>query len=193
MRTNGGFLQVLSDNHLQFLPLPQVASVLLVFAGLLAGFVLFILSLRRYQALSMIVVPASFVYLSLALSAAISLGSLIGGYEILNRQWLASLILVPVGAIWLVGNLVKLIDSKSLLLGRSVTAVVVIVLAAMSLYRLNGQSQALRGYAEIARDYQNKWAGTTAEDAPNLFEEMGWETANINIYLGGPVWPVTKS
>jgi MFS family permease len=192
MRANGGFLRVFSDNHLQFLPLPQNVAVLFVIGALGTVLALFILSLWRYRELASLVVPAAFVLLSLALSAGISLGSLIGGYEILNRQWIASLVLVPVGAMWVFGNAAILLKSVNEWLSTILTVVVVVVLTAMSFYRLTGQIDALQNYSEIAQDYRTKWSGTTAEDASILFEEIGWETANVNIYLGGPVWSVTS-
>jgi hypothetical protein len=66
-----------------------------------------------------------------------------------------------------------------------------LVIGAMAAYRLYGQVGALQSYAATAAEYREKYAGVTIADSERLYDELGpVEAANVNIYLGGPVWPV---
>jgi hypothetical protein len=132
--------------------------------------------------------PLQLIFCLLLVSVLISLLSFSQGYWILSRHWAASMMLMAVAVIWLLGEIARVLDSRRLRAGQVLAFGSVTALILMAPLKINEQSQALLSYQDIRAEYRTNWAGTTKLEAQSLW---GLEDVqNINIYLGGKVWPV---
>jgi hypothetical protein len=195
LRPEGGFVVVWVDTHFQFLPLPDLLApfVLLALIALLALFITLRFSSKPdLSALGLACAsPLGLIVLALGISALLSAISLYQNYWILNRQWVASLALVPIGMVWFLAALYTYLKPRVKWAAYGLAAASFLVIGAMAAYRLYGQVGALQSYAATAAEYREKYAGVTIADSERLYDELGpVEAANVNIYLGGPVWPV---
>jgi hypothetical protein len=194
-RPEGGVLRVLADTSLQFLPMPQLVSV--VSSALIILIFCFIAISRvfwRYPMGSLLLqvfVATGLMTVAFVAAGIITVASYLSGYWILNRQWVASLALVPIGTVWFLAALYTYLKPRVKWVAYGLAAASFLVIGAMAAYRLYGQVGALQSYAATAAEYREKYAGATIADSQRLYDELGpVEAANVNIYLGGPVWPV---
>jgi hypothetical protein len=195
MSPEGGLMQVLADTHVQFLPIPAQLSVFFWVA--LCGALLVAAVLRFRTGGGKVVLgralgpPLMLMVVAMALSGFLSLVAWRQGYWILNRQWVASLALVPIGTVWFLAALYTYLKPRVKWAAYGLAAASFLVIGAMAAYRLYSQVGALQSYAATAAEYREKYAGVTIADSQRLYDELGpVEAANVNIYLGGPVWPV---
>jgi len=190
-----GLGKTLSDLHFQFLPLPAVVSLALSISILLSIFAIVFLS-RRKPTLEVLVPPLGLTVLGLGMALAISLTSIMGGYEIIPRQWSASLAIVPVAFVWFLGVVSGLMSEAGK--KRSVQTLVLascVVLGGMAILRLQDQWQALQSYSAIKIEYEERFGSEplSSFEQTRIVEEFETpieEWANINIFTGGPVWQV---
>ncbi len=177
-------------SHFGFLPL--FPWILIGFGVAFAMFV-FLISrtqspqLSRDQALDL-AQPMVLIALALALSILISSVSFSQGYWILARHWAASGLLVPVASVWLAAEVTKVLKVRYQKVARSVPIFLVALLVTLAPFRILDLTAALSEYAQIAEQYRAEWAGTTSQDGEVLWGVE--DVQNINIYLGGPVWPI---
>lgn len=190
-----GLLKTLSDLHLQFLPLPSIVSLGLVLTIFVAAFAVGANS-RSRPSLIKYLPGLGLILMAIGMSLAISISSIIGGYEIIPRQWSGSLAIVPVALTILIGTLVdKSGISAKILLRYALTALVILVLTFMALLRFNEQWYSLKSNSQSRANYLSKYGpgpiGAQEQTAlASDKDQVPEEWANVNIYTGGPVWQV---
>jgi hypothetical protein len=187
---HGGFLRVWADTSFQFLPLPSVVAPLVVVGLVALGAISLFYDFRGRQLFRGFVEPVSFTLLLLGLSALIGAASLFGGYQILNRQWIASLLLMPTAFVWLavaVGHNVKVLHPNAY---KVLFLVIAVPIVLMGLYRGESRAQALvsaeTNLQQIAATYPQINEGNAASFI--LGEPGAVAVANINLAVGGEVW-----
>jgi hypothetical protein len=195
-RPEGGFLIVWIDTHFQFLPIPgRSAPIALLLSFLLLTMLLMLFLIIRSPSLRAAGLsmfrPLSVIGLALGISLFLSFLSYLTQNWILNRYWMGSLLLAPIGTVWFLAALHTYLKPRVKWAAYGLAAASFLVIGAMAAYRLYGQVGALQSYAATAAEYREKYAGVTIADSQRLYDELGpVEAANVNIYLGGPVWPV---
>jgi hypothetical protein len=124
---------------------------------------------------------------SLVISAALSWISYQHHYWILDRQWIASLALMPIAVVWYMGELGRIADQKyrglSVVLATGCVVVFYNVLNILVPEKITTlQQDAYRREISVSEP-------SSALPVPTGND--GWVTlANANIDAGGPVWPV---
>jgi len=136
-----------------------------------------------------LVPPLLLALSSLVISAILSWISYRHHYWILDRQWIASLALMPIAVVWYMGELGRIASQLDRGLGGLLAAVCIAVLCAnfygLVPYKISAlrQDANRRGFA----------APESSSTAPVPSDNAGWVAlANANIAVGGPVWPVFK-
>jgi len=145
---------------------------------------------RRWRPqLFRLVPPLLLALASLLTSATLSCISYRHHYWILDRQWIASLALMPVAVVWYIGELGRIADQQCKGLSVLLAAGCVAMLCAV-LYGLVPQ--------KIATLRQDANRRTIAAPEPNPTaavptDNLGWVAlANANIAAGGSVWAVFR-
>jgi hypothetical protein len=126
---------------------------------------------------------------SLFISAVLSWISYWHHYWILDRQWIASLALMPIAVVWYMGELGRIADRQraglSLLLVAGFTALFYAELTLSASQKISILRQDANRQASVASELSSTALAPTDND--------GWVAlANANIAAGGPVWPVFK-
>ena len=165
---------------------PKVAVSVPIGLGV---FLLVLYYLRRKNLLAAAIVPpVALIFSALVASIAITAASVVGGYWVLTKQWVASFALVLLGCVWLCGVIFHNIPtSLTRHRGLLVAGSAILILATVS-PKVYEQVQGLEEFSLIAETYRDEWAGTTSQDGEVLWGVE--DVQNINIYLGGPVWPI---
>ena len=145
---------------------------------------------RRWRpGLTRLMPPLLLALSSLLISAILSWISYRHHYWILDRQWIASLALMPVAVVWYVAELSRIADQQRAGLSLLLAAGCMIVFCAE--LKLSASEK-----ISILRQDVNQHALATQElssIAPVPTDNAGWVAlANANIAAGGPVWPVFK-
>jgi hypothetical protein len=142
---------------------------------------------RWLPGLRRLVPPLLLAVSSLIISAVLSWISYRHHYWILDRQWVASLALMPIAVVWYMGELGRIADQRLRGLNVLLAAGCVAVFCA-ALYELVPQKIA------TLRQDANRDAIATPEPSPTApvpSDNDGWVAlANANIAAGGSVWPV---
>jgi hypothetical protein len=136
-----------------------------------------------------LVPPLLLALSSLVISAALSWISYRHHYWILDRQWIASLALMPIAVVWYMAELGRIANQQREGLSVLLAAVCVAMLCT-NLYELVPRR------ILILRHDANRHAIVAQEPsytAPVPTDNDGWVAlANANIAAGGPIWPVFK-
>jgi hypothetical protein len=145
---------------------------------------------RGRQMFRGLVEPVSFTLLLLGISALISAASLFGGYQILNRQWIASLLLMPVAFVWLavaVGQNVKVLYPNAY---KTLFLVIAVPIVLMGLYRGESRAQSLVSAEANLRQLEATYPQINEKNAAFfiLGDPGAVVVANINLAVGGKVW-----
>ncbi|MEM9470949.1 MAG: hypothetical protein AAGA00_03260 [Pseudomonadota bacterium] len=146
------------------------------------------------------VVPAALVMTALSLSFLLAVICYASGYWIVDWQWTGSTALVPVATIWLFAELSRALSVHSRSAAMAVSCLAVCVLLIGSLFSV----QRFNAIADlpIGPDYSQRTNQLAAIDPAAMpvptnclahLETSDWiPTANANLQLGGPVWPMFK-
>jgi hypothetical protein len=186
IRPYGGLINVWVDNHLQFLPLPQSAASTILIAFALASALVFAWSVRNTY-LRPLFVALAYMWLALFLTLGLVLVSWVTGYQILNRQWVASLAITPVAFTWICAEISRLLSgARRRWVAPAVFVCALMLIATMFAYRTQQKVGALRSYASQAVEYRQKWSSVSESDLIAI--EGDWEVANIRIYRGDRDW-----
>jgi hypothetical protein len=146
---------------------------------------------RRWRAsVFALVPPVALAFGALVTSGVLSWISYRHHYWILERQWIASIALMPVAVVWYVAELGRLFDcwwrGSSVVLAIGCLTVVTCSLAIIVPQKLN----------EIRRDIANSSAPHVGTAEPPSLPPVGndqWVAlANANIADGGPVWSIFR-
>jgi hypothetical protein len=145
---------------------------------------------RWRDSLLALVPPAALAMGALVISAILSWISYRHHYWILERQWIASVALMPVGVVWYVAELGRQLDGRwrgsSIVLAVGYSAVFV-----CSLYRIVPQK-----LDELRHDIAGWQVSESVKTEPPAQPPVGndpWVAlANANIANGGPVWGVFR-
>lgn len=176
-------------SHFQFVP--QDALVVIVPAVAIP--LVYLITPRRLKpVLHGMVAPAILILLALALSVLVGATSYFRNYWILPRQWVASMALVPLGAVWLGYELYRQVRRLHWVAGGA--------FALVALYSLYG---AVLPTLQLKIPVMQKWMSLAIAPsegpAPRPENETvptdneGWVAlANRNIQAGGPVWPIAS-
>jgi hypothetical protein len=145
-RTEGGFFAVWADTHLQFLPLPKTLSVAVALGLLLLAIsLLFIGIFRRDSRLKYGDFATATLYTSLLIVIPLIISALAvwADFQILNRQWVASILLFPTGVIWIAASLFGVFPSRARQPLVFVVVIFGVTCAGMFAWRIFGQLQPL--------------------------------------------------
>jgi hypothetical protein len=132
--------------------------------------------------------PIGLIGVGLSVSAFVSALSFVNGYWILSRQWVASMALCLLGTIWFFATLTRIIQSKSRLVAGAVALISGLMLCLFAPNRVAEQVRLLNDYRVQKEQIASEWADKSPAQIAPLWNET--DVPNINIAVGGPVWPV---
>jgi len=136
-----------------------------------------------------LVPPLLLALSSLVISAVLSWISYRHHYWILDRQWIASLALMPIAVVWYIGELGRIADQQRAGLSVLLAAGCIVVFCAELKVSASQKIATLREDA----NRPSSAALEPSSTAPTPTDNTGWVAlANANIAAGGPVWPVFK-
>jgi hypothetical protein len=187
-RSEGGFASVWIDLHFQFVPFPSELALIAAAVVIVLSIGLLIFYFRTKKDFLDVYWSSGFIVALLIIPLLLSVAAIVGGYQIIPRQWLASLALMPVAFVWLSASVYLMAVSRKRWIGYGFFAILLCSVLAMSAYRSQAQVNGLMGYQSIKTQYVLKWAGITEKQARDLKSEIGWEVWNVNAYLDRRVW-----
>jgi hypothetical protein len=132
--------------------------------------------------------PIGLIAVGLGVSAFVSLLSYLNGYWILSRQWVASMALCLLGTVWLFASISRIIQQKSRAAAVIFSFAITLALCLFAPNRVIEQARLLGEYRLQTEQIAAEWSGRSPADISQLWNEA--DVPNINIALGGSVWPV---
>ena len=188
-----GLFKTLADIHLQFLPLPALGSLAIIASLLFVGLILVVVPRYRKTGATLLP-PVGLAILGILMSGIISLLSLVGHYEIIPRQWSASIAMMPLAFVWFLASVARDLSTRSrFALRNPIVFIAASIVILMSVLRLGEQWVLLESYSITKASYQETF-GTSplSSDSQKVVRKLNAEPqeewSNINIYTGGPVW-----
>jgi len=189
-------VRVFMVTHIQFLPYGD-SQYFALLIGL--SVVTFALVSLRWHIWKVLVGPLLLLYAALAASIAISLSSYLNHYWILQRQWIASVAICTIAAVWYAAEFSKVAAEKR---GNTrYAAMIVSVVLVGCLYRLtlhaNQQWTRIQGW-QVEQAQIKASLSLLPPDASATLKQyplplLDWvRLGTQNMAAGGPVWPVFK-
>jgi hypothetical protein len=132
--------------------------------------------------------PIGLIAVGLGVSAFVSLLSYLNGYWILSRQWVASMALCLLGTVWLFASISRIIQPKSRAAAVIFSFAATLALCLFAPNRVMEQARLLGEYRLRTEQIAAEWSGRSPAEISQLWNEA--DVPNINIALGGSVWPV---
>jgi hypothetical protein len=190
-RSEGGVLRVISDIAFQFLPIPQLVAVAISLMFCIFFLIVFLVLQGSSMRESMraqwnsLASPVSLIVGSLFLIGVIATASYLNGYWIIQRQWLGSLVLIPVSFVWLLASFCAVLNFPLKALRYVVVVLFATGITSNAIYRLDGQTSVLVSRLQQLSEGTARSAEVTEVD---LWLESPVGAAQINVAEGGPVW-----
>ena len=189
--------QFLDNSHLSFIfdfatPTSQLwlgPRRVVLYAMAALALALTFLPRRWRPALTGLIPPLLLALSSLVVSAILSSISYRHHYWILDRQWIASLALMPIAVVWYMAELGRIADQQRAGLSILLAAGCIAVFGAELKVSASEKIGILREDAKLRSSTALEPSSTVQVPTDNA----GWVAlANANIAAGGPVWPIFK-
>ena len=182
-------------NHFEFIHFAVIVKVILALFCLIPIAWLFVPS-RNKKNFHPLLSPIILFFISIILALLISYISYLRSYWIINRQWIASIALVPIATVWFAGELARLANSRHWILGFSVMLVFTLLITLPAIIQINRNLYKSKEIAIIKRRQNESYKLPPINQLEQLKHSDGHEVfvplANKNIQIGGPVWPYFK-
>lgn len=135
--------------------------------------------------------PTALIALALALAGVLAWISIRQGFWVIPRQWIASVVIVPLALIWLVAALLHLVRIRRARVANVGALAVFIIAVAAAVAPLQLRAQQLREWSEATTAdstgvREELAARIAADDYPTEDEWVAYSQANID--AGGRVW-----
>ncbi|MFC1826751.1 hypothetical protein ACFLZQ_02325 [Thermodesulfobacteriota bacterium] len=186
--------RILFSNHFQFIHFAYIAKTIFALFCLIPIVWLLVPS-RNKNNFHPLLSPIILFFISIILSLLITYISYSRGYWITNRQWIASLALVPIATVWLAGELARLANLRHWIHGFSVMLVFTLLITLPAIIQIDQNLYQIKENSIIKRKQNQSYRLPPL----NQIEQLGRtdpdefiKMANKNIQIGGPVWPYFK-
>ena len=181
-------------NHFEFIHFTVIIKVILALFCLIPIAWLFVPS-RNKKNFHPLLSPIILFFISIILALLISYISYLRSYWIINRQWIASIALVPIATVWFAGELARLANSRHWIFGFSVMLVFTLLIILPTIIHIDKHLYQIEKIANEKRIQNQSYRlppVNQLEQLKRIDIEEFIKMANKNIQIGGPVWPYFK-
>jgi hypothetical protein len=188
------FPRLLFKTHFEFIHFAIIAKVILALFFLIPIVWLFVPS-RNKNNFHPLLSPTILFFISIILALLISYLSYSRGFWIIQRQWIASLALVPIATVWLAGELARLAKPRHWIFGFLVMLVFTILIISPTIIHIDKHLYQIEEIANKKRIQNKSYKLPPVNHLEQLKRIDIYEfikIANKNIQMGGPVWPYFK-
>ena len=181
-------------NHFEFIHFAVIVKVILALFCLIPIAWLFVPS-RNKKNFHPLLSPIILFFISIILALLISYISYLRSYWIINRQWIASIALVPIATVWFAGELARLANSRHWIFGFSVMLVFTLLIILPTIIHIDNHLYQIEKIANEKRIQNQSYRlppVNQLEQLKRIDIDEFIKMANKNIQIGGPVWPYFK-
>jgi hypothetical protein len=188
------FMTTVEDSLFGFLPNPSLGIQITLFLLLLPLILILIDAPPSSISIGRLLPPILLILISVSTLAVIVLISYLSSFWIVSRQWLGSMSLMTLALVWFLATLSRQVQTISVGLARGFTSVILLVFLLTFAERAYQQILRLDEYHESQRQLIMRASSTRSPGSKALNQSVDDTTrANLNIVLGGTVWPEFSS